>query len=80
MSLSGARLQQVARGAAEVEVDPHHGDALRRDHDSITRGRYLDKEHWISVGAGPGVTRRLVEQLVQESYDLVADRAGKTSP
>ena len=119
MSLSGARLQQVARGAAEVlddvsngrpftphldvwkvggkvflivtdddpdaqiitvKVDPHHGDALRRDHDSITRGRYLDNEHWISVGAGPGVTRRLVEELVQESYDLVADRAGKTSP
>jgi predicted DNA-binding protein (MmcQ/YjbR family) len=63
-----------------VKVDPHHGDALRRDHDSITRGRYLDEEYWISVGAGPGVMRRLVEELVQGSYDLVADRAKKKSP
>ena len=42
-----------------VKVDPHHGDALRRDHDSITVGRYLDKQHWISVGPGRGVTKRL---------------------
>ncbi|BCW48093.1 AAA family ATPase [Arthrobacter sp. StoSoilB13] len=36
-----------------VKVDPHEGDALRRDHDSITRGHYLDKQHWISIGPGP---------------------------
>ena len=54
-----------------VKVDPHHGDALRRDHDTITAGRYLDKQHWISVGAGRGVTTRLVEDLVHGSYELV---------
>ena len=41
-----------------VKVDPHHGDALRRDHDTITVGRYLDKRHWISVGPGAGITTR----------------------
>ncbi|WP_104164685.1 MmcQ/YjbR family DNA-binding protein [Cryobacterium sp. N22] len=55
-----------------VKVDPHHGDALRRDHDSITAGHYLNKQHWISVGAGRGVTKRLVENLVHGSYDLAA--------
>ena len=55
-----------------VKVDPHHGDALRRDHDSITPGHYLDKRHWISVGSGAGVTKRLVEDLVLGSYDLAA--------
>jgi predicted DNA-binding protein (MmcQ/YjbR family) len=53
-----------------VKADPHHADALRRDHDSITPGRYLDKQHWISVGPGPGVTKRLIEDLVHGSYDL----------
>jgi predicted DNA-binding protein (MmcQ/YjbR family) len=53
-----------------VKADPHHADALRRDHDSITLGRYLDKRHWISVGPGPGVTKRLIEGLVHGSYDL----------
>ena len=54
-----------------VKVDPGRGDALRRDHPSISRGRYLDKAHWISVAAGPGVTRPLVEDLVHGSYELV---------
>jgi predicted DNA-binding protein (MmcQ/YjbR family) len=56
-----------------VKIDPHHGDALRRDHESITSGRYLDKRHWVSVGAGRGVTKRLVEDLVHGSYELVVD-------
>ena len=56
-----------------VKVDPHHGEALRRDHESIAPGRYLDKRHWVSVGTGPGVTRRLVEDLVRGSHELVVD-------
>jgi predicted DNA-binding protein (MmcQ/YjbR family) len=55
-----------------VKADPHHADALRRDHDSITAGHYLDKQHWISVGPGRGVTKRLIEDLVHGSYDLAA--------
>jgi predicted DNA-binding protein (MmcQ/YjbR family) len=55
-----------------VKADPHHADALRRDHDAITPGRYLDKHHWISVSPGTGVTKRLVEDLVHGSYDLAA--------
>lgn len=57
-----------------VKAEPHHGDALQRDHDSITPGHYLDKQHWISVGQGRGVTRRLVEDLVRDSYDLASGR------
>lgn len=63
-----------------VKVDPHHGDALRRAHESITPGHYLDKQHWISVGAGPGVTERLVEDLVQGSYELAAGRRVEPRP
>lgn len=55
-----------------VKADPHHADALRRDHASITAGHYLDKQHWISVGPGEGVTQRLIEDLVHGSYDLAA--------
>jgi predicted DNA-binding protein (MmcQ/YjbR family) len=53
-----------------VKADPHHADVLRRDHESITVGHYLDKHHWISIGSGPGVTKRLIEDLVHGSYDL----------
>lgn len=119
MTLSGARLQQIARDIAAslddvtrghpftphldvwkvgekvflivtdddpdlqiitIKVDPHHADALRRDHETITAGHYLDKQHWISVGPGPRVTKRLIEDLVHGSYDLAAThRAGPAS-
>lgn len=53
-----------------VKIDPHHGDALRREHGAIRRGHYLNKDHWISVGAGEGITRALVEDLIYGSYEL----------
>lgn len=58
-----------------VKVDPHHGDTLRRAHAGISRGQYLDKKHWISITAGEGITRSLVEDLVEDSYDLVVHQA-----
>lgn len=56
-----------------VKADPDHGDALRRSHDSISQGHYLDKEHWISIGPGTGITTPLVEDLVHGSYELAKD-------
>lgn len=57
-----------------LKVDPHHGDALRRDFDTVTIGHYLDKRHWISVGPGASITKQLIEDLVHTSYDLADDR------
>ncbi|MCO1580960.1 MmcQ/YjbR family DNA-binding protein [Crossiella sp. SN42] len=54
-----------------VKAEPEHGWILQDRHTSITPGRYLDKRHWISVGAGPGVTRDVVAELVEDSYHLV---------
>ncbi|MFI9604817.1 MmcQ/YjbR family DNA-binding protein [Streptomyces sp. NPDC052043] len=111
MTLTGLRLQQTARRAAEalpdsgssrpfaerldvykvagkvflivtdgpgeriitVKAEPEHGRRLRDQCPSITAGRYLDKTHWISVGAGRGITAALVEDLVTDSYDLALD-------
>jgi predicted DNA-binding protein (MmcQ/YjbR family) len=56
-----------------VKADPHHADALCRDYETITAGHYLDKKHWISVAPGPGITRRLIEDLVHGSYELADD-------
>ncbi|MEU5872207.1 MmcQ/YjbR family DNA-binding protein [Glycomyces sp. NPDC047369] len=111
MTLSGTRLQQIARDTAAslddvtsgrpftphlevwkvrdkvflivteddpqlqiitVKVDPDHGDALRRTHDSITAGHYLDKQHWISIGPGPGITAALIKDLVEGSGELAS--------
>ncbi|GAA1483391.1 MmcQ/YjbR family DNA-binding protein [Brachybacterium fresconis] len=58
-----------------LKAEPDDGDALRREHASISRGHYLDKEHWISVAAGEGITPALVEDLVHESYRLAEHQA-----
>ena len=54
-----------------VKVEPDRASDLRREHPSISRGRYLDKEHWTSVGAGKGITKQLIKDLVEGSYELV---------
>jgi predicted DNA-binding protein (MmcQ/YjbR family) len=56
-----------------VKCEPEYARALERDHASITPGRYLDKRHWVSLGPGRGITKRLVDDAVEHSYDLVVD-------
>ncbi|MEU4250929.1 MmcQ/YjbR family DNA-binding protein [Amycolatopsis sp. NPDC026612] len=57
-----------------VKCEPEHARAQERGYASITPGRYLDKRHWISLGPGPGITKRLVTDAVENSYDLVVER------
>ncbi|MEH0423097.1 MmcQ/YjbR family DNA-binding protein [Streptomyces sp. B21-083] len=57
-----------------VKCEPEHARALERGHASITPGRYLDKRHWISLGPGPGITERLVTDVVEDSYHLAVER------
>ncbi|MDT0267303.1 MmcQ/YjbR family DNA-binding protein [Streptomyces sp. DSM 44915] len=57
-----------------VKCEPEHARAHVHAHASITPGRYLDKRHWITLGPGPGITRSLVTDAVEDSYDLVVER------
>jgi predicted DNA-binding protein (MmcQ/YjbR family) len=57
-----------------VKCEPEHARTQERAHPSITPGRYLDKRHWISLGPGPGITKRLVTDAVEDSYDLAVER------
>ncbi|AXK35436.1 MmcQ/YjbR family DNA-binding protein [Streptomyces armeniacus] len=56
-----------------VKCEPEHARAQQRGYPTITPGRYLDKRHWISLGPGPGITKRLVTDAVEHSYDLVVE-------
>ncbi|MDL4812662.1 MmcQ/YjbR family DNA-binding protein [Actinomadura opuntiae] len=56
-----------------LKAEPEHGRLLQRTYASITAGRYLNKRHWISVGAGRGITADLVAELVDHSYHLVLE-------
>jgi predicted DNA-binding protein (MmcQ/YjbR family) len=56
-----------------LKAEPEYGRLLQGQFASITSGRYLDKRHWISVGAGRGITADLVAELVDHSYHLVLE-------
>jgi predicted DNA-binding protein (MmcQ/YjbR family) len=56
-----------------VKCEPDRGRSLQAAYESIIPGRYLDKNHWTSVGPGPGVTLTLVRELVTDSYDPVLE-------
>ncbi|MDH6164940.1 putative DNA-binding protein (MmcQ/YjbR family) [Variovorax boronicumulans] len=57
-----------------LKADPEQAQSLRDRFDTVTAGRYLDKGHWISVGAGRGITRQLVTELIKTSYRSVVER------
>ena len=44
---------------------------LRDMYDSIHSGYHMNKRHWISVYEGEQITEELIEDLVQNSYELV---------
>ncbi|MFJ4131456.1 MmcQ/YjbR family DNA-binding protein [Pseudomonas cyclaminis] len=56
-----------------LKADAQQSQSLRERFDTVTAGRYLDKDHWISVGAGRGITRQLVTELVWASYRSVVE-------
>lgn len=56
-----------------LKADPDHASALRDHFPTVTFGRYLDKGHWISIGAGRGITSQLITELVKTSYQLVVE-------
>ena len=57
-----------------LKCDPEHARALRAEFTSIRPGWHVNKKHWVSVTAGPGVDAGLVDELVTESYLLVRER------
>ncbi|MBA8991139.1 putative DNA-binding protein (MmcQ/YjbR family) [Curtobacterium pusillum] len=54
-----------------LKCAPPHGAALVRDHDEITPGWHMNKQHWITLSPGDGIDETLVEDLVGNAYDLV---------
>lgn len=53
---------------ANLKTDPEESEVLRRIYPSIIPAWHMNKRHWISVGAGEGVTEQVLEGLVEDAY------------
>jgi predicted DNA-binding protein (MmcQ/YjbR family) len=61
-------------GQITLKCDPEHGEALRSEHAAITPGYHMNKRHWITVTLDGSLPDTLIEELVEDSFDLVAPR------
>jgi predicted DNA-binding protein (MmcQ/YjbR family) len=56
-----------------VKAAPEDGKALREQHETITPGYHMNKQHWITLHPGGDLRKQLVDDLVTESYLLVVE-------
>jgi predicted DNA-binding protein (MmcQ/YjbR family) len=55
-----------------LKCDPEHGELLRAEHDAIAAGYHMNKRHWITVTLDGSLAPTMIEELIEDSFDLVA--------
>jgi predicted DNA-binding protein (MmcQ/YjbR family) len=55
-----------------VKCDPEHGEVLRAEHGAIKPGYHMNKRHWITVTLDGSLAPTMIEELIEDSFDLVA--------
>lgn len=54
-----------------AKCDPERALKLREEHPAIVPGYHMNKTHWNTVVLDGSLPDRLVESIVDESYDLI---------
>ncbi|MEU5535850.1 MmcQ/YjbR family DNA-binding protein [Streptomyces sp. NPDC020362] len=55
-----------------LKCDPEDAVRLRGEHEGlIVPGYHMNKRHWNTVTVDGGLSDRMVEELIEDSYDLV---------
>lgn len=75
----GQGVDKAIRGkrAVVLKVGPEDAEALRGEYGSIAHGYHMNKKHWITVANGDDIKKKLVKQLVVDSYRLVVETLPK---
>lgn len=60
-------------GFVTLKVDPDEAEILRRQYPFIREGYYMNKRHWITGDLSEAAPLALFEELVEDSYRLVAE-------
>jgi predicted DNA-binding protein (MmcQ/YjbR family) len=55
-----------------LKCDPEHGEVLRAEHAAISPGYHMNKRHWITVTLDGSLPPAMIEELIEDSFDLVA--------
>jgi predicted DNA-binding protein (MmcQ/YjbR family) len=78
-----AKIFAISALAAPLKVslkcDPDLAADLRRSYSDIAPGYHLNKRHWNTVTCNASVPDRLVRDMIEDSYDLVAKGRGQAA-
>jgi predicted DNA-binding protein (MmcQ/YjbR family) len=55
-----------------LKCDPEVAVGLRAAHEAITPGYHLNKRHWNTVVVDGSLPDRMIVDMIEDSYDLVA--------
>ena len=66
-----ALVDLTGRRGVTLKADPHLAAHLVAQHPQITPGYHMDKRHWITVALDEPLPDGLLDDLVEDSYDLV---------
>ena len=58
------------RDYLNIKTDPEYSELLRKSYDYIIPAYHMNKEHWNTIILGDKCDRELVEELLEQSYDL----------
>ncbi|HLZ28738.1 MAG TPA: MmcQ/YjbR family DNA-binding protein [Chloroflexota bacterium] len=66
-------LVDIGDGPASVSLkcDPGYAVALREQYPAVTAGYHLNKRHWNTVNLDESVPDDVLQEWIQDSYDLV---------
>lgn len=60
-----------------VKCDPHKAIELRDQYSSVLPGYHMNKKHWNTVIVDGSLPARLLKEMIDDSYSLVAPKAKK---
>jgi predicted DNA-binding protein (MmcQ/YjbR family) len=60
--------------SVNLKAEPADVTGLVGTYDAVSRGYHMNKKHWITVHLDGSLPPGLLEELVEDSYDLVVDK------
>lgn len=65
------------RAILTLKLAPNNGMVLREMYSDIRPGYYMNKTHWNSVDLNGAVPKKVIEEMIDESYELILNAFSK---
>jgi predicted DNA-binding protein (MmcQ/YjbR family) len=66
-------LTQDVPVSINLKAEPADVTGLVDTYDAVERGYHMNKKHWVTVQLDESLPAGLVEELIEDSYDLIVD-------